>query len=250
MIPALRALWWLIPAGLSCLLLLYGKRAGAAVEVVRYEVPGGPTLLADFYRPAEASSKAVVLLPGAGEQRASFGPLADRLQARNWLVLVPDGVGPAPADLPLLVRAIRASEEYLRRAGGDSLRTLILGGSGLGAAEMLAVAATPGASAAQALLLLSPELEVAGLRVDSLSTPPRLPLLLLDARDDLSAGLVRRLYLGLPGSVLWEIDGAGAGTALLARQRSLAPELAEWCDRWAAPSTPLKNSSSQADYRK
>jgi pimeloyl-ACP methyl ester carboxylesterase len=230
--------------GFWLLLLAASGRAGA-VESVRYETSDGVPIVADLYRPPAPSSRGIILLPGVSGERAEWRLLAQEMSAKGWLVLAPSfrGAGGAeaeprrgrteltPDDRERLWRDAEAAARRLRTLAGDSLRTLVLGGANLGATAA-AVYASRAPSPPQALLLLSPDAELAGVQLSPLLIGLGIPCLLLVSRDDPASATAHELYLLAPAAcTLWEIDGGGTGTQLLLRRERLLSDLTAWCGR-------------------
>jgi pimeloyl-ACP methyl ester carboxylesterase len=230
---------------LSALLFVLFSRACPAqvTEQVHYATSDGVSILADHYRPAVPSSTGIVLLPAENSPRSEWRPLADELARRGWNVLVPDlrgqgESGAAPVrhgrietetDLSQLWRDALAADAFLRSEAGGSLTTVIYGGSRIGAAAAV-VAASRAPHPPVALLLLSPDPDLAGVAVHPILLALDLPVLIVNGRDDpYGAETARDLYLPVrPRHLLWEIASGERGTDLLRRRGQLAIDLANW----------------------
>jgi len=236
------------------LLACLGATTGSAALHETVELTGfdGISVSAEYYRPERPSSSGAVFIPGAQGNPGQWRSLADSLASSGWHVLVApvaDGgrtvpEGPrwsrgAPSAQSELWRDILAAQKSLTGAAGESLRTVVLGGAGLGATAA-AIAASREPEPPAALLLLSPEAELAGVPVAPVLVAMGRPCLLVSGRDDaLSGDAARAIYLGATDLCrLWECDGALRGEQLLVRDPWLVGDLVEWARGLQRASAP------------
>jgi pimeloyl-ACP methyl ester carboxylesterase len=146
-------------ARVSLLALGMALAAGAApvAETVSFATADGATVVADAYRGTSASTRAVVLAPGAAFGRESWKPLAEALAAAGHRVLAIDfrgrggsGGGASPGALS---EDVLAAVRWLRAEGAKQVAVVGASRGGRAAAEASAASA-PGEI--DRLVLLSP----------------------------------------------------------------------------------------------
>lgn len=218
----------------------------AGVERVSYETSDGFSVLADLYRPARSGPVGAVFFHERSGSAAGWRLLARELSGRGWTVLVPEltslgerartgyrwGAGEtAGGPEAQLWQDVLAAEAYLRRVTLDSVRIVVPGGIGLGAAAV-AISASRMLAAPPALLLLAPEPELGGIPITPLLVGLESPVLAVMVRGDSpSSQVCRDLYLQAGERCrLWELEAETSGPRLLLERPLLSIDLADWLD--------------------
>jgi len=225
--------------GLLAVIALWGLaspaiRAGGHTVALR--TTDGITLSASLYEASRQPAPAVVLVHMLTRTRADWAGVAEQLQQAGVVVLVPDlrGHGDSagsydPAgDLSIFQRDVQAALGLLRARSDVSPGRIGIAGASLGANLAVLTAAADGG--VRSVALLSPGLDYRGVRCDSAMRKygERPALLVAASNDPYALRTVKSLAtIGAPREVL-TLEGAGHGTAMLARDPDLAGRLVEW----------------------
>lgn len=211
-------------------------------ETVSYPSPDGFRITADYYRPAEPSALAILILPDPTEGRLAWTAIADSLARRGPHVLVADLRGTGQSVMQNGIRRDRArfsSREaqaagldaeaglrYLRDLRATSIRAAAVVGSGV-ACEAIVRASRMWVDRT-ARVALSP---VPG-GSDLGSVEWKDPLLLIAGNKDvLGIEVSASVDWGQSGRELWLIDGIGRGVDLLRIRPDLVTTLKNWIER-------------------
>jgi dienelactone hydrolase len=227
---------------MAALALLTIGPLSAAAQRVSIRTADGVTLAATWYEPSSRPGPAVILVHMLNRSRAEWDALAQRLASEGIGALAFDlrghgdsGAAPRPAagqsDYAAMVQDVRAARGYLaQRADVQQTRVGIIGAS-IGA--NLAALEAAGDATIASLALLSPSVDYRGLRIDAAARKVKRPILLVAGDDDPYASRSARELQKDGGGVreLLILKQAGHGTAMFARDPSLAGALVDWFRR-------------------
>ena len=217
---------------------------GAPTQRVTLRTDDGVTLAAQWYEPSSRPAPAVILVHMLHRSRRDWDSFAHRLAGEGIGALAIDLRGhgdsqrysqPDTADdagLSSLVFDVKAARRYLASRGDVQHTRVGVAGASLGANLAALAAAADGTLVS--LALLSPSIDYRGLRIDqALKKIGGRPVLLVAGSDDpYAARSARELQKGGGGPrELLVLDGAGHGTAMLARDENLARTLVDWFRR-------------------
>jgi alpha-beta hydrolase superfamily lysophospholipase len=210
-----------------------GLDAGGRGIVLR--AADGATLSASLHESGRAGSPGVVLVHMFRRTHADWNGVAEALQQAGMTVISIDlrGHGDSaghydPADLAPLVQDVEAAVGLLQARTDVSRGRVGIAGASLGASlAVLAAAADP---SIRSIALLSPSLEYRGLKCEAAlkKFAPRPALLVAASNDPYALRSVRQLTSAGPANEALTLEGAGHGTAMLARDPDLAARVVEW----------------------
>ncbi len=238
-----------LTAALSCISCDRGDGSGSGagnVEGIALQGGDGIRITGALYRPSAQGPPGVILVHDAGSSRASWDHFPERLRAAGYLCLALDlaghGGSTGSSEQPVDYRNFRESDwaartadiesavAYLIRAGCDGDNIGIVG-AGFGANLALAAASE---IEVHSLALLSPGLELYGVRTESLIEElPQIPILIMASEGDsyaarsgeqlksLATGFCE--YRAYPGSF--------RGAALLAGSESASAQTVQWLEQ-------------------
>lgn len=226
---------------LAAFLVLAAGAAGAAPQDVSFRTDDGVTIAGTVFLPPKPGP-AVILLHALSRDRGDWHALAGRLADAGFVTLAIDlrghgGSGAPPAgtnmeDLSRMLADVKAARAYLASRKEVSPNRVGIAGASIGA--NLAVLYAAGDPTVRSLALLSPGIDYRGLRPEAaLKKYGDRPALLVASQEDNYALNSARQLAG-PGQGTRELrvlNGAGHGTAMLARQQDLIPSLVDWFRR-------------------
>jgi alpha-beta hydrolase superfamily lysophospholipase len=195
----------------------------------------GATLSASLYESGHEGSPGVVLVHMFHRTHADWNGVAEALQQAGMTVVSLDlrGHGDSaghydPEDFSPLVRDVEAAVGLLQARGDVARGRVGIAGASLGASlAVLAAAADP---SIRSIALLSPSLEYRGLRCEAAlkKYAPRPALLVAATNDPYALRSVRQMTSAGPANEALTLEGAGHGTAMLARDPDLVARVVEW----------------------
>ena len=230
------------PLLLASLMAVAAVQARAAqVQDVTFRTDDGVTIAGSLYLPAR-TGPAVLLLHALGRSREDWQPVATRLADAGFVALAIDlrGHGASGAlpegtsleDLTRMVADVKAARAFLSTRREVVPNRIGIAGASIGA--NLAILYAAGDPTVRSLALLSPGIDYRGLRPEAAMKKygDRPALLVASQEDNYSANSARQLSQSGPGvRDLRILNGAGHGTAMLARQSDLAASLLDWFRR-------------------
>lgn len=218
------------------------------VERIGLTTSDNVTIVGDYYAPAAASARGLLLLHMMPAERTSWRAFADKMEVAGWHVLAIDlrGHGQSqggPSGYQSFSDAehqasrldVDAGAEFLKSKGVTSLS---FGGASIGANLALQYLAEH--AEARAAFLLSPGLEYRGVATEPAARslrPGQAVYYAASADDAYSADTIRKLFGAAPSGVVREIkrfDTAGHGTTMFEREPSFMDEIAAWLKKVAA----------------
>lgn len=217
--------------------ILCGRAAGAAADTVTIRTEDGATLVATLHLPGRQPAPGVVLVHMQGRTRRDWEGFASRLASAGFVALAIDlrgyGESPgAPAGPTTGVADVRASVRYLL-----GRRDIVNGAIGIAGGSMganLALVAAGAEPVVRSLALLSPGMDILGVRIEpALRDYTLRPILLLASRDDHYAVRSCGVIVG-QGSGIREfqmVEGTAHGTVMLSRNPDTADTLLDWFRR-------------------
>ena len=230
------------PLLLASLMAVAAVQARAAqVQDVTFRTDDGVTIAGSLYLPAR-TGPAVLLLHALGRSREDWQPVAARLADAGFVALAIDlrGHGASGAlpegtsleDLTRMVADVKAARAFLSTRREVVPNRIGIAGASIGA--NLAILYAAGDPTVRSLALLSPGIDYRGLRPEAAMKKygDRPALLVASQEDNYSANSARQLSQSGPGvRDLRILNGAGHGTAMLARQSDLGASLLDWFRR-------------------
>ena len=189
--------------------------------------------------------KGVLLVHGQGRTRADWSNFGQKLSNNGFHVLAVDlrGHGASGGELdeaawPLMVNDVKASTDWLRGHGANHV-TII--GAEVGA--NLAFAAASGNDQISSVIMLSPGLNINGVKVSAaISAYGDRPLLLIadatDATSSRAAGLIADKVTGKKKLEL--VEGAGSGVKMINTEASIEGLVVGWMNDAYGGSEDLK----------
>jgi alpha-beta hydrolase superfamily lysophospholipase len=224
-------------------LLVFGASPGraSAVQDVSFHTTDDVMIAGSLYLPARPGP-AVILLHALSRTREDWQSVATRLSDAGFVTLAIDlrghgASGPLPGsasleDLTGMVADVKAARAFLATRREVSPNRIGIAGASIGA--NLAILYAAGDPTVRSLVLLSPGLDYRGLRPEAalMKYGDRPALLVASQEDSYSTNSARRFAKsGLGVRELRILDGAGHGTAMIARQSDLAASLVDWFRR-------------------
>ncbi len=226
--------WLLVTAGASA----------APATTVSFRAKDGVALAASYYQASRRPAPCVILVHMQTRSREDWQALASRLADAGIAVLAIDlrghgGSGPDPrpeaeaaSDLAPDLLDVQAARTFLASRPDLGVTTVGIAGASTGAnLAVLAAAADP---TVRSLALLSPGLDYRNLhREAALKKYGERPALMIASQEDgYAARSVRRLQKAGTGTrEVQLVNGAGHGTAMLARHPDLVQVILEWFQR-------------------
>jgi alpha-beta hydrolase superfamily lysophospholipase len=220
----------------ATLVLAAAPRLDAAGRAIVLRTADGATLSAALYESGHQGSPGVVLVHMLRRTHADWNVAAEALQQAGMTVVAVDlrghgdsaGHYEAGGDLSVLVQDVQAAVGLLQARSDVSHGRIGIAGASLGASiAMLAAAANP---SIRSVVLLSPSLDYQGLKCEASlrKYAPRPALLVAASNDPYALRSVRQLTEAGPANEVLTLEGAGHGTAMLARDPDLTGRLVEW----------------------
>lgn len=195
----------------------------------------GTTLSGALYESGRQGSPGVVLVHMFHRSHADWSGVAEALQQAGMTVVAIDlrGHGDSaghydPNDFTPLVQDVQAAVGLLQARSDVARGHIGIAGASLGASlAALAAAADP---SVRAVALLSPSVEYRGLRCEAAlrKFAPRPTLLVAASNDPYALRSMRQLTSAGPATEAVTLEGAGHGTAMLARDPDLTARVVEW----------------------
>jgi pimeloyl-ACP methyl ester carboxylesterase len=231
----------------SMLGLFAAATAGAAD--VQVKTSDGVALAATAFGQGE---KGVLLVHGQGRTRADWSSFGQKLSNNGFHVLTVDlrGHGASGGALdeaawPLMVNDVNASADWLRSKGANHV-TII--GAEVGA--NLAFSAANGNDGINSVIMLSPGLNIHGVKVSAaISAYGERPLLLIadstDATSSRAAGLIADKVTGKKKLEL--VEGIGSGVKMLNTEASVEGLVVGWMNDAYGGSEDLKGTRREVN---
>jgi dienelactone hydrolase len=227
---------------LASLLVLAAAPARAAqAQEVTFHTDDGVAIAGSLYLPARPGP-AVLLLHALGRTREDWQSIATRLADAGFVALAIDlrghgASGPLPdgtglEELTKMVADVKAARAFLATRREVVPNRIGIAGASIGA--NLAILFAAGDPTVRSLALLSPGIDYRGLRPEAAMKKygDRPALLVASQEDNYSANSARQLSQSGPGvRDIRILNGAGHGTAMLARQPDLATSILDWFRR-------------------
>jgi len=233
-----------VPALLACLAAAGATpRPEAARQAVSLRTADGVTIAAELRQPSARPAPAVILVHMLARTREDWAAAAERLSDAGLLVLAIDlrghgasGVAaqsPADAeDMSASVLDVRAARLFL--SGRPDLCSGRIGIAGAQVGANLAVLTAASDPLVSSIALLSPGMDYRRLRPEAaMKKYNERPALILASSEDAYASRSAR-DLATMGTGIRDfrlLNGAGHGTAMLARQPDLIGLLVDWFRR-------------------
>jgi dienelactone hydrolase len=215
----------------------------AAPQEISVRTDDGVVIAGALYLPGRPGP-GVVLLHALSRTHEDWSAVAPRLADAGFVVLAIDlrghgASGPLPDgttldDLTPMLADVRAARAFLA-----SRREVVPGRIGIAGASIganLAVLAAAADPTVRSLALLSPGIDYRSLRPEAAIKKygDRPALIIASQEDNYATSSARQLAVAGPGIGIRDLrilNGAGHGTAMLARQPDLASSLVDWFRR-------------------
>jgi len=223
------------------LALAAGSVSAATSQDVSFRTDDGVAIAGTLYLPAR-SGPGIILVHALSRTREDWHTVAGRLADAGFVALAIDlrghgASGPLPEgadleDLTKMMADVRAARAFLASRREVSPNRIGLAGASIGANLSILFAAND--PTVRSLALLSPGIDYRGLRPEAAMKKyaERPALIVASQEDNYAATCARQLANGGPGiRDLRILNGAGHGTAMLARQPDLAGALVDWFRR-------------------
>lgn len=212
------------------------------MKMIELKASDNVVIVGDYYAPALASAKGLLLLHMMPADRTSWKAFAEKMQALGWHVLAIDlrGHGESQGG-PNGYRSFSDEEHQASRhdveAGVEFLKSkdvdeLYLGGASIGANLALQYLAEH--SEAKAAFLLSPGLDYRGVKTETLTQnlkPNQSVYYVASSEDAYSVQSTRKLFDQTGAGVKKEIkffENAGHGTTIFEKEPQFMDEVAVW----------------------
>jgi alpha-beta hydrolase superfamily lysophospholipase len=209
---------------------------------VTFQTPDGRVIAASLYEPGNRPAPGVVLVHMLGRSRRDWEPVAEKLSDAGIAALAIDlrghgESGPAAGGddergrLTAMVADVRTAKRFLETRSEIARDRIGLAGASLGA-SLAAIVAGDDLSV-RSIALLSPAVDYRGLRMDAAMRKygQRRALFIASREDPYAWRTMRDLSKDAPAREMILLDVAGHGTAMLARDESLASRLVDWFRR-------------------
>jgi pimeloyl-ACP methyl ester carboxylesterase len=216
--------------------LLAGAPVGALADTVTIRTDDGAALVATLHVPSAHPAPGVVFVHMQGRSRRDWEGVATRLSASGFTTLTVDlrghGDSPGAPAGPATVADVRAAVRYLLGRRDIVNGTIGIAGASMGAnAALVAAAAEP---VVRSLALLSPGMDILGVRIEpALRDYTLRPILLLASREDYYAVRSCGIIAGEGGGIreFQVIEGTAHGTVMLSRNPDTVETLLDWFRR-------------------
>ena len=226
----------LLVPGLVLAVCLAAAHSTEASTRVTFQAEDGVSIAATVFEPSRQPAPAVVLVHVQTRNRHDWDGAAEQLAARGLAALAIDlrghGESGGSADPSAMVRDVRAGVRYLLSRRDLATPSIGIAGGSMGA--NLAVVAGVEEGVVRSLALLSPGMDIHGVRTEAaMKKVGGRAVLLLASRDDYYA--VRScgvLAQEVKGSLEFKIvDGTAHGTVMLSRVPETLATLLDWFQR-------------------
>lgn len=225
----------LVPAFVLAACLGAGRSAEAGTKVT-FQADDGVSIAATVFEPSRRPAPAVVLVHAQTRNRRDWDSVGEQLAARGLTAIAIDlrghGESGGAADPSAMVGDVRAAVRYLLSRRDLATPSIGIAGGSMGA--NLAVVAGVDEGVVRSLALLSPGMDIHGVRTEAaMKKVGGRAVLLLASRDDYyavrSCGLMAQ---DVKGALEFKIvDGTAHGTVMLSRVPEALATLLDWFQR-------------------
>jgi pimeloyl-ACP methyl ester carboxylesterase len=231
-----------IPAAALVLVAMSGEVSAATQQQVNFKTEDGVSIGATLYLPSRPAPAVILLHPltrsredwrAVGQRLAEAGIAALAIDLRGHGASDPPPVATSGGELTGMSLDIKAARAFL--AGRREVVQGRVGLLGASVGANLAVTAAAADPSVRTLALLSPGLDYRGIRTEAaLNRYGGRPVLMVGSSEDNYVMISMRRLSGGAGAGTREqlvLDGAGHGTAMVARRPELIGVLVDWFRR-------------------